>query len=1304
MKLCGASAVSAVLLGLLASASQAVGQVRILSVAPATIQPGNTFVMTGSGFPAGVSGANVAVQFAPVTSGAGPTVTVPLTSLAILAGTTLRATVTTPAALLVTAPAPYHVTLSATVAPAFTTATPGNITVDPGPSLSSANPASGQQGQTINVVLTGSFTHFYQGISAASFGPGITVNSVNVTSPTSLTANITIASTATPGATNVIVTTGAEVDTLTGGFTVIGIPVVISSLNLAPSSIPLGVATSVIATAAITGTPSSGSVQLQILNSSGLVVATLGTLNPAANGGSFTLVSTLTEFVAGPISLQVTASAIGAASHVFSPVATLTVTGTPPPTVTLSSPANLSWLNLSPTTVNGTVSDPTATVVINSITAAVAPNGSFSAQIPLAEGPNIITATATSAASSQSGTASITVTLDTTPPHVTITSPPTQFTTTDSSISVAGNVNDIVVGTVNSQQATVTVNGVAAQVANRTFLATGIPLNLGANTIQAVATDRAGNPATTQITVTRQAPSPGQITLLSGNNQSGIIGSVLASPLVVSLTNSAGAPAANTQVIFTVTQDNGMLSVGGGTPAVSVLATTNAQGQATANWTLGMRAGAGSDAVQAYSVGFSGTAMFTATANQGTPGIIVIDSGNNQTGAVNQPLPKPLIAVVVDAGSNRLANIPVTFTVKSGGGNIGGQSSITVNTDSDGRASATPTLGFQEGTSNNLITADFPGDTGFPASFTASGLGPGNPANTIISGLVLDNSSQPIPGVTIRAVLTNLATSNSSSVQAAATVQTDMTGQFSISQAPVGLVYLYVDGSTATVPGSFPTLSYDMVTVAGQNNTVGQPIYLLPIQTSNQLCVTGTTGGGTLTIPEAPGFSLTFGPGQVIFPGGSTTGCVSVTVVHPDKIPMVPGFGQQPRFIVTIQPSGALFNPPAPITLPNVDGLAPRAVTEMYSFDHDIGSFVAIGTGTVSDDGLVVTSNAGVGVLKAGWHCCGNPAPGGTAGDCPVCQACVGNACITDPLQTTCMDACIQGGVGLCQNGTCTGTPVNCSLNPNNPCIDDGCNPLTGCTYTPNQLCQNACNGDSPGDGCTVSSGSGNLNGTCVPDANGNLQCQLCGPGGLPAGASCNSGGTALGMCTANPTTGVLQCTGMGNQCPASCNGGSCVNQVCQTCTPTGTQVNLTSYLGQNNQVTQTFQIFIQPTTCNFASGVLIENVFTIANTCSEHGVLFTKSVSPINYDATKGSYYFDNIGFSSIPAADCSFQSTQQILYQATPSATAVQVAIHPITFDLTVVVPGAEVKATSCLSGVCSNFTCNNLFSPQLICHQIN
>src|SRR6185295_19322077 len=136
------------------------------------------------------------------------------------------------------------------------------------------------------------------------------------------------------------------------------------------------------------------------------------------------------------------------------------------------------------------------------------------------------------------------------------------------------------------------------------------------------------------------------------------------------------------------------------------------------------------------------------------------------------------------------------------------------------------------------------------------------------------------------------------------------------------------------------------------------------------------THGGRVTLPEVPGFALEIAPGSVTFPGGSRSGVVSVTAVHADRVPMPPGAGMQPRLIVTVQPVGAHFDPPAKLTLPNVDGLAPGTVTELFSFDHDIGSFVAIGTGTVSEDGLVVRSDPGFGIVEAGWHC-GTP-PGGS--------------------------------------------------------------------------------------------------------------------------------------------------------------------------------------------------------------------------------------------------------------------------------------------------------------------------------------
>ena len=110
------------------------------------------------------------------------------------------------------------------------------------------------------------------------------------------------------------------------------------------------------------------------------------------------------------------------------------------------------------------------------------------------------------------------------------------------------------------------------------------------------------------------------------------------------------------------------------------------------------------------------------------------------------------------------------------------------------------TLGPQEGNANNLVEATFPSSQAYPASFTASGRVPGDPAQTTIAGVVLDNSNVPIPGVTIRAVLTNILNSNVSAIQSVAAVQTDTEGQFALPQAPVGFVKLLVDGSTAQLP------------------------------------------------------------------------------------------------------------------------------------------------------------------------------------------------------------------------------------------------------------------------------------------------------------------------------------------------------------------------------------------------------------------------------------------------------------------------------------------------------------------------
>lgn len=149
-------------------------------------------------------------------------------------------------------------------------------------------------------------------------------------------------------------------------------------------------------------------------NLSGLAGITCDGTPAILTGSTFNCSAPLTASVNSIV------KATDVAGNISTPPLSLTYSA---PTVTITAPADLSFLNLSPTTVTGTVSDPTATVVINSIPASVA-NGSFSASIPLAEGPNILTASATSSGGA-AATASITVTLDTTPPHVIITSPST---------------------------------------------------------------------------------------------------------------------------------------------------------------------------------------------------------------------------------------------------------------------------------------------------------------------------------------------------------------------------------------------------------------------------------------------------------------------------------------------------------------------------------------------------------------------------------------------------------------------------------------------------------------------------------------------------------------------------------------------------------------------------------------------------------------------------------------------------------------------------------------------------------------
>jgi len=521
----------------------------------------------------------------------------------------------------------------------------------------------------------------------------------------------------------------------------------VDNVQLTPAAAPVGTAATVRVTVRIADpTVVPNSLNLQRVDPQGRAVL-VGDLrddglagDEAVNDGTYSLQFTVLEERPGPLTYRVSAGVRGKLLRVFSTPATFNVTGAFGTGVSITQPANLVFVNQSPVIVAGTTGDPNATVTVNSIQATKNANA-FQTTVPLQEGNNTITAVATNSNGTDS-TTSIQVTLDTTPPRVTVDSPPNGLRTTEPGITVSGIVNDIVVGTVNSQQARVTVNGAAAAVVNRTYAA-AVPLQLGQNSFQVIGRDQTGNSATTSVTVTRQAVTEPYIRLVSGNNQSAAIGAALPAPLIVQVLNGT-TPVPNATVIFKVTESDGFLQPGTGKPQL-INVTTNAQGQAQASWTVGNRAGADNNTVEAYAGGYQGTAVFTASATAAAPAQIVVGTGNNQFGAVSKPLPLPLVAIVTDSGFDRLGGVPVTFTVKQGGGSFNGAATYKANSDSDGRVLALLTLGSEPGQDNNVVEASFPGLATLAAAFTASGRVPGDPAQTSITGVVLETATTPSP-------------------------------------------------------------------------------------------------------------------------------------------------------------------------------------------------------------------------------------------------------------------------------------------------------------------------------------------------------------------------------------------------------------------------------------------------------------------------------------------------------------------------------------------------------------------------------
>lgn len=851
-------------------------------------------------------------------------------------------------------------------------------------------------------------------------------------------------------------------------------------------------------------------------------------------------------------------------------------------------------------------------------------NNAFTADVPLTpDSSNPIYFTALSTCNGVRSAPMMTaVTHDTFPPEIFIDFPADGAQITTATTDVAGRVGDMLSGFMGL---TVTVNGNPAIVDvgvgnNGTFFLQGV--TLGAvnqpTVITAVATDSLNNTVNKQITVTRVgiSASTSQMTVFSGNSQSGQVLTPLPKPIVVQMFDTDGTTKfANKLVTFKVVRSDGRLGATASEitpitdpmdpnynpdPGVMVYQVrTDANGEALAYWRMGHDAGCGNNRVEATSTSVEGTVAFCASAAAASPSQLNIGSGNNQPAEAGGPAPEPLRVWVSD-GQNPIDMQSVLFTVMSGGGLVDGQPTATATTDLTGHAQVNFTLGPNAG--NNVVDATLVSNPTLQrAQFVAFGVVRDEANPTSFASVILNNAMQPIGGATCTLTVGETVLPIEIS---------GVDGRINFNNITVaGSAHLSVDGSTATTVsgqgillGTYPSLAFEPVIIPNAINSLPTPIRLPPLNPTSGV-VFDNTQDVTLMLPGIEGLSMVLRAGvstTVTKPDGTVVNTsnpitLSLSEVHDDDIPMPIPDGASPPFAWTLQPGGTTFDPPLEITYPNMSGLPPGSVAYILSFNHATARFEIVATGHVTDDGSQIISDPGAGLPLAGWGsfcppysitgdidyddcgadasccndrccqgstCCGNPDP-----CCDSSAECCGNAdrCCNDD------NPCCGNPDPCCDsNDSCCGNPNRC-CNPDNPCCgsdDPCCNPSDPCCGNPDPCCNpdNPCCGNSAAAfaGFAPAGVDESLAPALVaaepccdstdPCCNDPDPCCPCTAGGLVCcGASC---------CTPSQACCDGECCAPGETC---CNGttcctlefccpnGVCCSDVCEKCLDNGT-------------------------------------------------------------------------------------------------------------------------------------------------------
>jgi hypothetical protein len=268
--------------------------------------------------------------------------------------------------------------------------------------------------------------------------------------------------------------------------------------------------------------------------------------------------------------------------------------------------------------------------------------------------------------------------------------------------------------------------------------------SLGARTVSVTISPPGGGQAFLEQGISVTSGVPASIVLVSGDGQSAIVGTSLASPFVVRVNDALGDPVEGAVVSFEITNAPAAAQAFAmSSPSVQ----TGPEGEASSILQVGTRTGL--YGVTAAVEGVASSVIVQASGMVGAPTSITLHSGDQQTAQVGTLIPGAIVVEVQDSFGNPVPGFDVhVFLVHVPPNQLGaGLVASPVTTNINGLAETWLVLGSKAGVYAGQFLA--PGLVGSPVSFSVTAI-PGPPAHMTMvagnsqSGVVLSQLSTPL--------------------------------------------------------------------------------------------------------------------------------------------------------------------------------------------------------------------------------------------------------------------------------------------------------------------------------------------------------------------------------------------------------------------------------------------------------------------------------------------------------------------------------------------------------------------------------